>query len=492
VAAHRATFTVEYLDREIMVDVNNAEGPFRFLGTIDRVFTTSLTERFRIGLDYRFSPVEPTALLDNLTAAIYQQDAVARDLNQQIRVAPSSRIRDAETAFNNDAVGASVNASKTVTRGATTHRFTYGAEYNVTATSKTFERFQQTAISTFTDAPRMADTDTTRTGLYLQDEIEWKFSNERKLVVIPGLRIDRFELAPENSPAYLATTGGQLAPDFSDTAWAPKLAVLTSLTPRLNAYAQYNHGYRYPSAEELTATFTNVAFGYKTIPNSDLQPETSDSFEVGIKGDLTSAVEVRAAVFYNRYDDFIDQFLSTGTFDPNFPAGVFQTRNVSAAEIKGTDIAVTVTGAELSSALNGWNARAAFGWSEGESSDDGTTWTPVASIAPWQANTAIGYTANNRRWGTSFEFEYVAAKDASDSAQDPATAFLAPAYTVFNLISWWQVRENTTLQLGLYNLTDEKYWRYNAVRGVSASSTAQLERRTQPGFNAAASLRFRF
>ncbi len=489
-AAHRLAFTAEYLDRSFDVDIDSSEGSFGFLGTIDRVYTESLTERFRVGLDYRFAPTEPTALLDDLTASVYLQDSVARDINQQVRVAPSSRIRDTETAFNNDTFGASLNASKRFEVGDAAHRLTYGAEFSETATDKTFERVQQTTVTSFTDAPRMADTDTTRAGFYVQDEIEWTFAGEKKLVLIPGLRVDRFELEPDNSPAYLASSAGEIAPDFSDTAWAPKLAVLGSLTPSLNAYAQYNHGYRYPSAEELTATFTNAAFGYKTVPNPDLQPETSDSFEIGLKGNLGAAVKIQAAVFYNTYDDFIDQFLFTGIFDPNFPAGIFQTRNVSEAEITGTDIAVTLIGSEVSPALANWTAITAFGWSEGESRDAGAAWTPLASIAPWQTHTSLNYVAGTSRWGASLEFEYVASKDAADSPS--STTFLTPSYTVWNVTSWWQVRENVSLQVGLYNLTDEKYWRYNAVRGVNASSTSQLERRTAPGFNAAASLRFRF
>lgn len=490
--AHELTATVEYLDREYDVDINSAEGTIRFLGTISEVSTRSLTERFRTGLDYRYTPTGDDAVVDTFTASLYQQDSVARDINRQVRVSPSSRVRDTEIALHNDSIGGSLHATKRATFGEAEHRFAWGAEGSVTTTSKDFRRRQETTVVVNSTAPRMAETDTTRLGFYLQDEIEWSWGAERSLVLIPGLRVDRFKLDPDNSPAYLATTAGQPAPGFDDTAWAPKLAVLASLTDSLNAYAQYNHGYRYPSAEELTATFTNAIFGYKTIPNPNLQPETSDSFEVGLKGDLSPAFELRTSVFYNRYDDFIDMFLHTGTFDPQFPAGIFQTRNVAEAEIKGADLSLTARGAELAPALADWTATLAWGWSEGESRETGGNWTPLASIAPWQANAAFTYAPQGRSWGASLEFEYVAAKDAADSATNPATTFLTPDYTVWNLTGWWQLGERTTLQFGLYNLTDEKYWRYNAVRGVSASNTAQLERRTEPGFNAAASLKFRF
>jgi hemoglobin/transferrin/lactoferrin receptor protein len=43
--------------------------------------------------------------------------------------------------------------------------------------------------------------------------------------------------------------------------------------------------------------------------------------------------------------------------------------------------------------------------------------------------------------------------------------------------------------LGLFNLTDETYWEWANVRGISATSPTR-DRYTSPGFAAAASLRW--
>ena len=500
--AHRLRFTAENLDRTVDVEIDNAEITSPFLGTIERVETESLTQRFRTGLDYRFIPAHESIVFDSLSLSLYQQDSVAKDNNIQVRAAPRSRLRDAETAFHNDTTGGSIAAVKSFDSAGAKHRLAYGVESNRTATSKSFLRTQTTSISTFTDAPRMADTDTTRTGVYLQDEIEWKLSAERSFLLIPGVRVDRFELAPDNTPAYLATTAGQSAPKFNDTAVAPKLGALLGITDGLNAYAQYNHGYRYPSAEELTATFTNVAFGYKTIPNLNLQPETSDSYEFGLKGKINAAVSVRAAVFHNTYENFIAQFLSTGAFDPNFPAGIFQTRNVGETNIRGFDLSTTIDGGELTAALSAWTATFAFGWSDGRIRDENqTTWRPLDSISPWQISTGLAYTPRNQPWGARIGVEQVGKKDADEIDGDPTVRFLTPSYTTVDLTAWWRLNDQVSFNLGLYNLTDEKYWRYNRVRGVRAASrvrgvraasTSQLERRTAPGFNPALSANFRF
>ena len=488
---HRVEFAAEHLDRRQSVEIDNAEGNQGAAGTITRVHTDGATERFRLAADYRFAPAAPLAVFDSFTAKLYTQDSVARDENQQVRTLPSARVRDTETAFHNDTVGAALAAQKSFAAAGARQRLAYGLETSRTSTAKTFVRLQTTTVALATDQPRMADTDTTRTGFYAQDEIEWTLAGERKLLLIPGARLDRFELTPENSPAYLATTDGQRAPGFRDTAFAPKIAALISLKPGLNAYVQFNHGYRYPSAEELTATFTNAAFGYKTIPNPALRPETSNSFEAGIKGRLASALTIRAAAFQNFYDDFIEQFALSGTADPAFPAGIFQTRNAAEAKIQGYDLSLALDGAALNSALAGWNATAAYGWSRGRLRNPGSAWRPLESVAPGKITASLGYAA--RRWGATLGLEHSAAKRASDL--DPSTAttrFLAPRYTVLDLTAFWRIGERTALTIGLYNLGDKKFWRYHAVRGVAAASANQLERRTEPGFNTAASLSFRY
>ncbi len=489
-AAHRLEFTAEHLDRRQSVDIDNAEGNQGFAGTITQVHTDGDTQRLRLGADYRFSPAAPNTAFDLLTAKLYWQDAVARDANLQVRTLPSPRTRDTETAFHNDTTGGALHAQKSFDAVGARQRLAYGLEASRTSTAKNFVRLQTTTISLLTDEPRMADTDTTRAGLYVQDEIEWTLAGDRKLLLIPGLRVDRFELDPDNSPAHLATTAGQPAPSFRDTAIAPKLAALVSLKPGLNAYVQYNHGYRYPSAEELTATFTNAAFGYKTIPNPALQPETSNSFEAGLKGRLASALTVRAAAFYNLYDDFIEQFALTGLAEPGFPAGIFQTRNAGEARIHGYDLSLTLDGGRLSDALAGWSASAAWGWSRGRLRDPGTPWRPLASIAPSKITASLGYTASQARWGATLGLEHAAAKDADEVTS--TTTFLAPEYTALDLTGYWRVSDRATVTIGLYNLADEKFWRYHAVRGVAATNTAQLERRTEPGFHAAASLQLRY
>ena len=54
------------------------------------------------------------------------------------------------------------------------------------------------------------------------------------------------------------------------------------------------------------------------------------------------------------------------------------------------------------------------------------------------------------------------------------------------------MHKNAKLIVGVYNLTDRKYWDYAASRslaaGTTAASRAEIERYARPGRNVAASL----
>ena len=57
---------------------------------------------------------------------------------------------------------------------------------------------------------------------------------------------------------------------------------------------------------------------YRTLANTNLKAETSDSFELGLRGKYEIG-SFGAALFYNRYDDFIEQ-VSRPSSVPGFPS----------------------------------------------------------------------------------------------------------------------------------------------------------------------------
>ncbi len=486
---HRLEFTVDYLTRTNDAQVDNKEVTAGTATTSD-LRIVSDTERFRLSLGYTFNS-SGAPLFDSLDARIYTQDSSLRDVTRElINYSPNSaangafRDRHIETAYHNDTDGLAIHAVK---RFNDNHRLAYGAEASDTDTSKPWIATVTNSFGNVPqDSPRMADTETKRVGAYLQDEIDWTLAGGRKLTLIPGVRVDQFKLTPDNSPLYLATTAGIRAPSFDANAVSPKLGVLVGLTPTLNAYAQYNRGFRYPTAEDLTATFTNAAVRYRTLPNPDLKEETSDAYEVGLKGQVTPALHVRVSAFYSTYDNFIEQIASAPAQyqDPvNWPSGTYMTQNRADARIYGGDVAATLILDTFSPSLRGFTVSTGLGRAQGSYRAEGGARTALDTIEPFKANVRIAYDATNGRWGLNLSANHSATREAVT-----ATQFSVPSSTVLDLDGYWRANEHVSLRFSLRNLTDEKYWRYASIRGLSSTALTERERRTEPGFNAAVSL----
>ncbi len=490
---NRLEFTADWLNRDHLSDNVNQETSTGASTRAD-LRTESETQRFRLSLDYSYRPAHGSALVDVLDARLYTQDSVLRDRTRELynynpptAANGSFRDRQIETAYHNDTVGFSANGIKRV---GDAHRFAFGIEGSTTDTSKPWwSRVENAHGVTFPVEPRMADTETRRLGAYLQDEFEWTFASRRKLTLIPGIRVDQFELKPDNSPSYLATTAGVPAPGFDATAVSPKLAVLVSLADRVNAYAQYNRGFRYPTAEDLTATFTNPVARYRTLPNPDLRDETSDAFEVGVKGFVTSHAHVRVSAFTTSYDEFIEQIaLAPTEFQDfvNWPSGTFMTQNRADARIHGGEVAGSLDLRAFSESLAGFGVTASAGKAGGTYRADDGERISLASVEPFKANVGVNYHARDGAWSLGLRAAHAAAKQPGDGQ------FRVPSSTTLDLAGAWRLGEFVSVRFALNNLTDSKYWRYASVRGVSATNINEQERRTEPGINGVLSVALRY
>ena len=58
---------------------------------------------------------------------------------------------------------------------------------------------------------------------------------------------------------------------------------------------------------------------------------------------------------------------------------------------------------------------------------------------------------------------------------------------MFDATAYWNITPTVSLRGGVFNLTDEKYWWWSDVRGLTTSS-AVLDNYTQPGRNFSLSL----
>src|SRR5690606_21933746 len=132
---------------------------------------------------------------------------------------------------------------------------------------------------------------------------------------------------------------GQRA-DQSDDHLSPKLGVVWWTTPTFGLFASYGVGFKAPSPSQVNNGFSNLASGYTSISNPDLKPETSRSFEIGVRmrdEDFAfGRLDFQITAFQSDYEDFISQQWVSGSFTPADPA-VYQFVNFSDVEVKGLE-----------------------------------------------------------------------------------------------------------------------------------------------------------
>ncbi|MFO6420882.1 TonB-dependent hemoglobin/transferrin/lactoferrin family receptor [Hylemonella sp. W303a] len=451
-AGQRHALTLEHVDKSSDYELLTAR-----TATVLRSDASTDMERSRATWDSRWQT--QSALADEVRAVLSYQDAHSREWADEDRTT-TDRVRD--TTYDETTWQSNLQGNKLLRMGGgSAQKITYGVDYVVTDVVNEQDGVTPPAGETF-PLKRFPDTRETSTALYVQDEfIIGDFS------VTPGVRFDHYSIdaSQKNFNAD--------AKSISGDATSPKLGVLWRATDQWSLFGNYAAGFRAPNAGQINAFFENAAAGYKTIPNPDLKPETSQNFELGLRGRL-DGVSFDFAAFTGRYKDFIEDTYKVGGAGTQANPTVYQSVNIGRVEISGFEAKADIrwgapgqfAGGTLSSPLSYSQARGR------DTAQD----VPLDSINPARMTAGVRY--DTPVWMVRLDATHSAAKDKSDV--DSSTQFLPDAYTVYDLSGQWRIRKDLRLTAGVYNLTDEKYWNWSDVQGLAASS-AVLDAYTQPG-----------
>jgi hemoglobin/transferrin/lactoferrin receptor protein len=514
--------TGEYFDRQTDTNLVSARrttvaGPTTTF--INNVPVSDNVERFRISLEHSYratpetvpspepkdaksSPAAPMVNDDNwlaqADAKIYYQNAFTHEASLEERVSrnptrPDFNILQFRTAsYEQDILGGELLLQSRFTLGPAKNRLTYGLEASasdivrdrdglqVNLTTGDTTNFLNPDTFPVKDLP---DTTVFRLGGFLQDEIS--FGANARFTLIPGVRVDYYNAAADTDPIYLRTSGGQLPIDYTQTSVTPKIAALFKLTPELTLTGQYNRGFRNPTPEDLNGTVTNILFGYQTVPNPDLKSETSDSFEVTVRGDYRF-IKFSAAGYYNRYHDFIETFADAG-IDPITGLIQFQSQNLNRAEIYGVEGKMEIPLGAYASCLNGFSVRNSIGYTVGTDLDNGIG---LNSVDPLKVISSLRYDAPNNKWGVELIGTYADTKQRVNFLTSP-DQFVPGSYYSLDLIAYANLSKNVTANIGVYNLTDQQYFVWQDVIGLPTTRT-DLGRFAQPGMYVKAGFTIRF
>lgn len=304
------------------------------------------------------------------------------------------------------------------------------------------------------------------------------------LTVIPALRYD----------SYSSEADGQ--PDVDDDALSPRVGVSYEPVPGLSLFGNYAEGFRAPSFDELFAAGTHfsipdltappglpVFFNNQFIGDPGLEPERSETFEVGLGLNFDNLIfdrdrfSARGSYYWSDVDNLIDldvNIPATCIRPPFTPCGsgaafgnTSTYRNVTNAELEGFELSVEYDSPRAF-------ATATFATIDGEDADTGE---PVGVLFPNRFYTDFGVKIPefDARLGSRVTV-------AADFTDVDAPEEERDGYTSFDLYAAWEPFDGPLaglrVDVGIDNVTNKDF---NLVGpGVS-----------EPGRNVRGAIRYR-
>lgn len=283
-------------------------------------------------------------------------------------------------------------------------------------------------------------------ALYLQDQYQW--TDRLKLHL--GVRFDHYT----KSDGYHDTLqqnkwNNHHYPANTYTEWSPKVALEYRINEQNNAYISFAHSFQPPILYRVYRASTNY------IPNPQLGPETSNTWEVGWKhtadrlswGFTAFHVNTKNRVLVSTIDT--KKKISQYTNHPGY---------------------LNNSGVELDAKYQfspSWSGYLNYTWQETKDSESKVT--THKSLAPSSLNPKhllhVGLEYQHKKWDVLLDATYVSARQAPDAVTGVYQS--QDAYLITNLTANYQIKKGLTLQGQVYNLFNRQFFAGETARDRS-------------------------
>lgn len=470
--------SVIHQDSHTLSDLNSVLGVGRYRSTTALEGDDSY-EMDVVNLAYEFG--SPDGLVDaGIVRAFYETVDIQQYTLDERAAAPTPVSIDRFFSYEQEIRGVELNLWKNFAGEVVSHRLGFGLEYRDRLTEE-YRDGLSTELATGTQSNVLLGevfplrdfpvSKTTETAAFVEDTIsvgDW--------TIVAAIRADRFDLSPRTDAIYLEDYPSYEVVSIEESELSPKLGVIYGMTPGIDVYAQYSHGFRAPPYSDANISLDMPFFAYRAIPNPDLKSESSDGFDIGLRWQGLRA-SAHLAVFRTEYEDFIESKINLG-LDPVSGFTLFQSQNISVTEIEGIEA--------------GWTSRLgkneSFGfdvaayYARGDNKDNGEA---LNSVGPAQATAGFSWYSANETRQLRLKGTFTDAYDRRDESR--GELFKPAGHAVFDLYLTQSLGPRSVVRAGLHNLTDRTYWNWSDVRSLSTNDPV-LPYLAQAGRSASVSL----
>jgi len=309
-------------------------------------------------------------------------------------------------------------------------------------------------------------------GIYAM--LHWNFSEQ--LIFNAGLRYSFANMNGVFDPDYFPFPESSF--NQFNQAITPSVGLVYKANSTFRVLANAGQGFRAPNIDDVAKVFDSSP-GNVVMPNTNLNPETVWSFDLGFTWLPTDKIQFEASGFYSILQDVMVRadYLFNGQ-DSIFYDG--EMSKVEAIQNLGTGWIYGIESSLKMALTSSLNFRANLVYTKGE---DGESF-PLRHVTPLMSSAHIVYFNRlfkidlNGRYNGEFSYDQLAPSEkdkpylyASDSDGNP----YSPSWFELNLQGSWFISNHLRLDLALDNLLNARYRTYSS--GIAA-----------PGFNVKASL----
>lgn len=227
--------------------------------------------------------------------------------------------------------------------------------------------------------------------------------------------------------------------DDSDFGGETTFALNTKLdfTEHLYLRAGFGQGYRVPNLKERYFIFDHSHLGYKVLGNPDLQPESSDSYQLGLTWQALDTLQLSAGLFRNELDNLIVEDYS---YNESPTVIVYQYQNIAKALTQGAEFSVNWQ------SLSGFGLNSSYTYLE---ATDENTGERLKDRPKHQVKNRLSFENSH---GLNLGLIYIWQSDEVDVSQNQES----PAWGQWDIKATQTLAEHYSIYGGIDNITNEQ------------------------------------